>query len=178
MDHRSPLENIFNIISGLPQGHDKPVKHAFYNALAIFLLVLCCAAGWALYIILEPFIKPLIWALLVGSVLHPLKHKLAYLFRSWFDSLESARTPIMLGIILLPINIVNNMSEFIGSKLLKHIKIIMAVTITVPAVLVIYYYTPKVMMSIVLKLGCFSAGLITFLIDNATATQVIFIVTI
>ncbi|KAK9875492.1 hypothetical protein WA026_007883 [Henosepilachna vigintioctopunctata] len=88
MDTRSPLEGIFNIIGGgLPQGHDKPLKQALYNAVALLLLFLCCAAGWALFVILEPFMKPLMWALLVGSVLHPLKRSLRDTFqiglKSW-----------------------------------------------------------------------------------------------
>ncbi|RZC33168.1 transmembrane protein 245 [Asbolus verrucosus] len=120
MDHRSPLESIFGIIGGLPQGHDKPVKHALYNAVALLLLFLCCAATWALFMILEPFVKPLIWALLVGSVLHPLKRSLRDKFQTWFESLEISHTPVILGVILLPINIVNDLSDLIGDQLVKH----------------------------------------------------------
>ncbi|KAG5878439.1 hypothetical protein JTB14_027490 [Gonioctena quinquepunctata] len=108
MDHRSPLESIFSVIS-----HDKPVKHALYNAVALFLMFLCCAAGYAVYMILEPFIKPLIWAVLVGSALHPLKQSLRYRFQMWLETLEITKTPVILGIVFVPVSTVDSISEFI-----------------------------------------------------------------
>lgn len=173
MDHRSPLENIFNIIGGLPQGHDKPIKHAIYNAVALLLLFACCAAGWALYIILQPFIKPLVWALLVGSVLHPLKHSLRVRFQTWFEDVEKSGTPIVLGLCILPINIVNNISEFIGSNLLKYIKPVAAVGIALPALAVLYYYTPSIITSCIWKLLLLTYTFVDFVISNATVPIVI-----
>lgn len=168
MDHKSPLESIFSVISSLPQGHDKPVKHAFYNAVAIFLLFLCCAAGWALYIILEPFIKPLVWALLVGSVLHPLKHKLSFQFRLWFDSLEESRTPVMIGLILLPTNIINHISELIGNKILKYWKVILAVIMSILIMHGVYFYTPKFVICVMWKISYYARELISLFISHLT----------
>lgn len=172
MDYRSPLENIFNIIGGLPQGHDKPVKHALYNAVALFLLGLICAAGWALYIILEPFIKPLVWALLVGSVLHPLKHSLREQFRRWFREIEDSGTPIIIGLCILPISITNNVSEFIGSNLLKYIKTIAILGVTVLALHILYYYTPSFISYCIWKIILFAYGIINFVINNASFAMV------
>lgn len=172
MDHRSPLENIFSIIGGLPQGHDKPVKHALYNAVALFLLVLCCATGWALYLILEPFIKPLVWALLVGSVLHPLKHSLRTRFQKWFQDIDESGTPFLFGICVLPFGIINNISELIGSTLLKYFKIIAAIAVTVPILHVLYYYTPSVIILTLWKLAACLCSVTNFFINNASATLV------
>lgn len=172
MDHRSPLENIFSIIGGLPQGHDKPVKHALYNAVALFLLILCCATGWALYLVLEPFIKPLLWALLVGSVLHPLKHSLRKQFQKWFQEIDESGTPFLLGMCVLPFGIVNNISELIGSTLLKYWKIIVAVAIVVPVLHVLYFYTPAVVVTGLWKLAGCLCGLTNFLIDNTNVAVV------
>lgn len=172
MEHRSPLENIFSIIGGLPQGHDKPVKHALYNAVALFLLVLCCATGWALYLVLEPFIKPLIWALLVGSVLHPLKHNLRRRFQKWFQDIDESETPFLLGVFVIPFGIVNNVSELIGSTLLKYFKIIAAVVIIVPALHILYYYTPTVIIAGLWKLGACLCSMTSFLINSANITMV------
>lgn len=172
MDNRSPLENIFNIIGGLPQGHDKPVKHALYNAVALFLLALICAAGWALFIILEPFFKPLVWALLVGSVLHPLKHGLREQFRKWFNEIEESGTPIVLGLCVLPISITNNISEFIGSNLIKYIKTIAAIGISLVALHILYYYTPTFVSFCIWKIVIFAYKAINFFISNASTTMV------
>jgi predicted PurR-regulated permease PerM len=172
MDHRSPLESIFGIIGGLPQGHDKPVKHALYNAVALLLLFLCCAATWALFMILEPFVKPLIWALLVGSVLHPLKRSLRDKFQTWFESLEVSHTPIVLGVVLLPINIVNDLSDFIGDQLLKRIKFIISVCVAIPVILLIYNYTPKLVVCIFYKAYIYSCFILNFCLENASQTLV------
>ncbi|XP_044746913.1 transmembrane protein 245 [Coccinella septempunctata] len=146
MDTRSPLEGIFNIIGGgLPQGHDKLLKQAVYNAVALLLVSSCCAAGWALFVILEPFTKPLMWAVLVGSVLHPLKRSLRDRFQDWFETLESTNTPVVLGIFLLPMNIVNNISEFIGDTLMRHIKVITSLSCVMVFAPVIYFFTPSLL---------------------------------
>lgn len=172
MDYRSPLENIFSIISALPQGHDKPVKHALYNAVAILLLLVCCCAVCALYMILEPFIKPLVWALLVGSVLHPIKHKLAQQIRSWFESLDEFRTPVVVGICISPFKMVHNLSEFIGGHLLARIKLIVAVAIALPLVHVVYNYTPRLIVAFLWNVGLFVICLLKVFIGNATVMTV------
>jgi hypothetical protein len=68
---KSPFEHVFNYL--IPQGHEKALRHALYNALALFLLMVCISVGYAVCFIMEPFMKPLLWALLCGSVLHPFK---------------------------------------------------------------------------------------------------------
>lgn len=175
MDHRSPLDNIFNIIGGLPQGHDKPIKHALYNSLALFLLFICCAALGFLYLILEPFIKPLMWALLVGSVLHPIKYTLAQKFKSWFDTLDESRTPIVIGIFFIPINIINDISEFIGCTLVKHWKLLLAIGISAVSLHLLYFYTPTVFVSIFYNGWILTEIIISFFISNLSTTLVILI---
>lgn len=70
---RSPfVDRMFNL---LPQGHEEALTNAFYNVAVVCFLVAGGGAAMAVYFILQPFLKPLLWAILVGSVLHPLKHK-------------------------------------------------------------------------------------------------------
>lgn len=168
VDYRSPLESIFNVIGTLPQGHDKPVKQALYNAVAFFLLFLCCAAGYAVYMILEPFIKPLIWAVLVGSALHPLKHSLRFKFQSWFEKLSTTNTPVVFGIFLLPFDIVNQLSELVGDNLWKRLKLILAFCITIPIIHIFYYYTPNVIITIVWNSIVCSFQVLSFFLDNSS----------
>lgn len=120
---QSPFENILNIIGGLSEGNEKPMKHGFYNAFALFILTICCAAVYVLFLILEPFFKPLFWALLVGSLLHPFKYKLSNKLKSWFENLEKTNTSVVFGLMVIPVNVVNQASDTVGLQFKEHYKV-------------------------------------------------------
>lgn len=80
-DLRTPL--VENLMSMLPTGHDKAFKYALYNVVALILAAVCVTTLWAAYCILEPFIVPLLWALLCGSVIHPFKGSLNLYAHFW-----------------------------------------------------------------------------------------------
>lgn len=176
MDHRSPLESFFGVIGSLPQGHDKPVKQAVYNAVALFLLFLCAAAALGLYMILEPFVKPLMWALLVGSALHPLKRSLRDRFQNWFQMLETTNTPAILGFALLPVNIFNDVSEGIGQFLWDRLKLIVTFAILIPSAIFLYHFTPSVMISALWKVILWNYNTLNFVISNSSGTLIVFII--
>ncbi|XP_072383080.1 transmembrane protein 245 [Diabrotica undecimpunctata] len=175
MDQRSAIGNIFSAIRSLPQGHDKPLKQAFYNAIALLLLCVCCAAGYAVFVILEPFVKPLMWAVLVGSALHPMKRYLRDKFQTWFQTLEANNTPIVFGIILVPINIVNDISEFIGENIWKRLKLIILIGVTLPIFVLIYNYTPRLIVRILWQLVLYTFSSLNFLIDISSFWLVSFV---
>lgn len=120
---QSPFENIFNIIGGITEGNEKPMKHGFYNAFALFILTICCAAVYVLFLILEPFFKPLFWALLVGSILHPFKYKIARKIKAWFENLDKTDTCLLFGLMVTPVNLINYASDTVGHKFKEHYKV-------------------------------------------------------
>ena len=131
-----------NFLNVIPQGHEKALKQAFYNAVAMFVLVLCAAAGWALYFILEPFVKPLLWALLIGSVLHPFKYSLAERFETWFHQFNASSTPIFLEFFMVPIRLIDQISELIGNALVTNFKILLTAGIGMLLFFFLFFYTP------------------------------------
>lgn len=139
------MDNLLNMLSGFSAGHEKALKQGIYNAVALFFLCLVSAAGYGLYIILSPFIKPLVWALLCGSVLFPFKCSLATTVQSWFADVEASHSPLIVKISLLPVHIFDNVSEKLGSFFWMRVKYIVAASLLVLAVTGIYHYTPNIM---------------------------------
>lgn len=139
------MDNLFNMLSGFSAGHEKALKQGIYNAVALFLLCLVSAAGYGLYIILSPFVKPLIWALLCGSVLFPFKYSLATTVQSWFAQVEASRSPLIVQVSLLPVHIFDNISENVGSFLWTRVKYIVGAISLALATVGVYHYTPNVM---------------------------------
>ncbi|KAL6267048.1 hypothetical protein P5V15_000124 [Pogonomyrmex californicus] len=149
---RSPMDNLFNMLSGFSAGQEKALKQGIYNALALFFLCLISVAGYGLYIILSPFVKPLIWALLCGSVLFPFKCSLATAVQSWFAGMEATQTPLIVNVSLLPVHIFDSISENVGSFLWTRIKYIIGIISAVLLAIGIYHYTPNVITCLVWRL--------------------------
>ncbi|XP_071451759.1 transmembrane protein 245 [Hetaerina americana] len=139
MDLRSPFDSVLNFI---PQGHEKALKHALYNAIAICLMFICVTGIVALFYILEPFIKPLLWAVLCGSVLYPFKQALANIITMWLQELNRCSTPLAFGLVLAPIQIMDAASEWVLCAALFRLKPILGLLFSVIIVLAVYNYTP------------------------------------
>ncbi|XP_078033745.1 transmembrane protein 245 isoform X1 [Augochlora pura] len=156
---RPPMDNLFNMLSSLSAGHENALKQGIYNALALFLLCLISVAGYGLYIILSPFVKPLIWALLCGSVLFPFKYSLTTIVESWFEKTETSRTPLVINLTLVPLQIVNKISDNLGSFLWGHVKYIIATFLLGTVGLGLYHYTPNILSCLVWRI-CMSFNFI------------------
>ncbi|XP_064595051.1 transmembrane protein 245-like isoform X2 [Liolophura sinensis] len=134
-----PLDNIYQI---LPQGHEKALKQAFYNTLAILFVIVACAAGIAVYFILESFVRPLLWAVLCGTFLYPFKRSLTSTLRRWLTGLNDSGTPFALGFVLLPVTVVDQTSEGLRKAILKNLKLVLGICAGVPALYLLYHFGP------------------------------------
>lgn len=166
---KSPFDHVFSFI---PQGHEKALKHALYNAVALLLLMIGTSVAYAVCFILEPFIKPLLWALLCGSVLHPFKHSLATTLRSWFQNLKSSSTPFVVGLAVIPVTFVNKVSDFVGSFLHKYLFPILAVGVALPVCVAIYHYTPRLLVCFIQLIGTYSFAIINWIVGLLSPTLV------
>ncbi|ESN98255.1 hypothetical protein HELRODRAFT_193018 [Helobdella robusta] len=118
---KSPFPNVFHI---LPQGHDKALKKAFYNIAAILFVIFSSATAVAIYHILQPFLRPLLWAALCGTFLYPFKYRVTTGARRWLRGLQVTKTPLFLGFIFLPVVILYNLVDYLGRLCWNNIKII------------------------------------------------------
>lgn len=124
---RSPF--VERVISLIPRGHEEAMKQAFYNVAAICLFITMAGAAMAVYFILEPFVKPLLWAILVGSVLHPIKQKSTLIACNWLSRLKEENNLLVFGCLSVPLQVVNKSAEWMGNGLVSHLKLIVSLTV-------------------------------------------------
>ncbi|CAL1536209.1 unnamed protein product [Lymnaea stagnalis] len=133
------LNNVWQYIS---QGHEKPLKQAFYNTVANIFVVIAAAVAVAVYFILAPFIRPLYWALLCGNFLYPFKRSLTNVLRQWLKGLQDSGTPFAVGLVLLPFQIGNTLAESMTAAIWANFKLLLGVVISIPSLYMLYHFTP------------------------------------
>lgn len=95
----------------VPPADQQPFKIAFYNTAALVFLAAGCTLITACYHLLQAFFRPMVWAVLCGTVLFPFKKTLAMGIDSWLRNLKSSSTPFLLGLILIPIHCLDSAAE-------------------------------------------------------------------
>lgn len=169
---KTPMDNLLNMLSGLSAGHEKALKQGIYNAVALFLLCVVCSAGYGLYIVLSPFLKPLIWALLCGSVLYPFKSSLSTIVRSWFLQTEESSKPFLFSLSVLPVSIFDRLSELIGSFLQKYLRYILITIVSLFGFLTIYNYTPNFLCCLISRLFFLLNNILSYFISTCNIYSV------
>ncbi|KRX78431.1 Transmembrane protein [Trichinella sp. T6] len=86
----------------IPAEDMTPFKTAFYTvALFTFLVVVFSLLG-SVCCLLASFAQPILWAVLFGTVLFPLKKSLANALECWLDEIQNTQTPFAVGLLVLP----------------------------------------------------------------------------
>lgn len=126
----------------LSEANGNAVKQAFYNTAANIFVVIACGAFVALYYVLESFLRPLLWAVLCGSFLHPFKYRVVRKMRHWLQGLKKSGTPLFFGLLYIPVNIVDASSESMMLALKRNWRTIASVALIFMTLYAAYHYVP------------------------------------
>lgn len=119
--------------------HPAKLKVVLFN----FALVVLIAIAIGVCLALGVFIRPLVWAVLVGAVLFPFKHSLSSSLKRWFKRLERDDTHLCVGIALVPLETLDSFGSFLWAKFLYHIKAILSGTVALICLSMFIAYAPK-----------------------------------
>lgn len=102
----------------VPSNGEKAFKQAITNAVALLIVVFILVTLYAVNVVLTPFLRPLLLALLFGSFLHPMKRSLAVFFKKILLDIREDEAPLLAGI-LLPLFLFDRAIKKL-SKLFRH----------------------------------------------------------
>lgn len=115
------------------------LRSAVYN----FVIVAVVGACVMVCLVLGPFLKPLLWALLVGAVLFPFKYSLSSLLKCWFARLEREDTHLFVGIAKGPFEALVGFGEYLWSSFIKHMQLIIGSAVGIFLLRIFVAYAPK-----------------------------------
>ncbi|KAI6241744.1 hypothetical protein M3Y99_00337300 [Aphelenchoides fujianensis] len=117
----SAMERGGNFFTKLTEDSEQQtaIRFAFYNTLFFLLLAVCFAGLFAVYQMLHLFLLPIIWAVLVGTVMFPMKRAIGSVLNGWLKRLDESDTPLLIGLTLLPVNGVTGTSRFLFQTLVS-----------------------------------------------------------
>lgn len=140
-------------------------NHFKYN----FLIAIALAVFSAVCFILAPFVKPLLWAFLMGAVLFPFKRKLSKLLKKWFDKLEENETNVFVGMTLAPLQTTEHSGRSLVNWLKMHWQIFVAGIGIVICSKLLYFYAPKSLLCVLWKTVILGHAIFVFIISFLNA---------
>lgn len=138
----------------------KALQQASYTAMSTLFLIICLGVALCIYFILEPFLRPLLWALLCGTLLHPLKHTLTERFKLRIDSLDSRGIPLMVGVTISPFVYLNEFSDFIETQYMIHWKLVTGLSLCC-----VLLYSTMPYHHVIREWLVYTAGFVGYVID-------------
>ena len=119
---------------------DAWMQASFTTAGLVFVFIMGCIL-LSVYYILEPFLHPLLWAVLVGMVLHPFKHASTSEIHDWLAYLDNSGIPLSLGIVLSPYFLFNWLSQCFENIFFSNWKTIIGLVIGMVAMVIGYVFS-------------------------------------
>lgn len=128
-------------------------QRAEFDSTLFHIGVLILFAAFAgVFLVLLPFLSPLLWAFLMGAVLFPAKKKVSRLINRWISDIEVKETPIAISLMTLPFTALVKLGEVIAREFLVHMKILLIGLGSIISLRIIAYFAPREILGKVLNL--------------------------
>ena len=95
---------------------------AVYNAVVFALVGVVASVALGVYFILEPFLYPILWAILLGTFLFPFKKSCTTRFTLWLYGLESSAVPLCVGLVVSPFAFLGYLSSCLDDLIVTYWK--------------------------------------------------------
>uniref|UniRef100_A0A1B0D6D9 Transmembrane protein 245 n=1 Tax=Phlebotomus papatasi TaxID=29031 RepID=A0A1B0D6D9_PHLPP len=113
---RESITSAWHTLKSLNFSQGREIKGTIYNIGAVAGV----STVVAFVFVLLPFLKPLLWALLIGAVVYPFKRKMSFSIKNWFDGLERTDGNLFLNIAIAPVHSLESLGQFLGNFLRNH----------------------------------------------------------
>lgn len=139
--YKRATESFYQLWGNIKQNvsQQSQLKAAIYNLVIAAVVATVVAAC----LVLGPFLKPLLWALLVGAVLFPFKYTLSWSLKSWLDRLEAENTHLVVGIMLAPLEAIESFGEYLWTSFINHMQLLIGGTAGLIFLRLFIAYAPK-----------------------------------
>lgn len=139
LEERDDLsDSVSSLEPAASKKQEEPWVQAYYNAAAMVFVFIAGCVILAVYYVLEPFLHPLLWAVLVGIVLHPFKHICTSEITQWLHYIQESGLPLSLGAIFTPLFLFNWLSAKLESVVVGNLWMISKLALGALVVLVLY----------------------------------------
>lgn len=145
---------------------DEAWMQACLNAIALLFLFITGCMLVAVYYILEPFLHPLLWAVLVGMVLHPFKYISTSGITQWLQYVRKSGVPLSLAAVFTPLFLFNWFSQKLEHIALKSWKVVTGLALGVIVLLLMYVLSFPIFIYKVLTVLFHSFGFVESLLTT------------
>ena len=105
------------------KSNEKQFRHALIHCAAVLFVLICCICAVFAYYIFEPFLHCILWALLLGTLLFPLKNHSTTWARSFLEQSRMKQHFLWYDAgVLLPCRTIDRTFEWISSFCRRHWK--------------------------------------------------------
>lgn len=127
----SPIDNFLN--NYLPKDHETAIRQAIYNALALGVFLGLILGGYYVFVVLQPFVTPIFWAILTGFVIHPYKCSISDTVRATLAHFSASESTVLYVVVHSSCRRSVLLCDTIGGYVFSHLKVLAALLFLFPA---------------------------------------------